>query len=219
MPTGGALPFSATGEIELTAPGQSRLALLSDAQAFVPPELYDSVLLFAEADTSGLLTPGQVFTGQLTESDWEPVRDATVTVSHNSWFTADVPTLLSDATVQETRLIGLAWGTFDLTKGEDFYQASYALLIGGPLGGKLALDPSCAASQLLGGAAGGPGLPNLEVRAAIVNLTDRGDFTAGPAAARGLYQRIGSEGVATVTASGCLGEEVATFAVTTVREP
>ena len=66
MPTGGALPFSATGGIELTAPGQSRLALLSDAQAFVPPELYDSVLLFAEADTPGLLTPGQVFTGQLT---------------------------------------------------------------------------------------------------------------------------------------------------------
>ena len=188
----------------------------------MPQELYDSVLPFAESNTPGLLTPGQVFTGQLSESDWEPVRGATVSIANNSWFTADILTLLSDATVNETRLLGLAWGTFDLTKGDDFYQGSYSLLIGGPLGGELALDTSCAISDGLGAAVGAmlsQGLPEMEARVAIVNLTDRGDFIAGPAAARGRYQRIGSEGVVTVTASGCLGDEVATFTVTTVREP
>ncbi|MFQ6028913.1 MAG: hypothetical protein ACE5Q6_15625 [Dehalococcoidia bacterium] len=219
MPSGRASPFSATGGIELTAPGQGRLAPLAAAREFVPQELYDSVLLFATEDTPGFLTPDQGFTGQLTDSDWEPVQDATVTIAHNSWFTAQVLTLLADSSLNETPLIGLAWGTFDLTKGEDFYQGSYALLIGGPLGGQLVLDSSCAANEALGSTIGAVLGQQVEVRAAIVNLTDRGDFTGGPAAARGIYRRIGSEGTLTVTAEGCLGSEVATFSVTTVREP
>jgi len=220
LPTGNAGPFSASGRIELTTAVAGRVSPLSAVRDLVPPELYQSVTLFVAEDTPGFITPGQAFTGRLTNSDWEPARDASVYIAHHSWFTADVPVLLADPEVNETRLIGLAWGTFDLSRGEaDFYQGSYALLIGGPLGGKLVLQDSCPADATLSAAISRELEREVTVRAAIAGLTDRGDFSAGPAAARGSFRGIGPEGTVTVTADGCLGAEVATFAVVTEREP
>lgn len=212
-------PFRASGEIRLISRGEGRVAPLSAARPFVPGELYSSVALLAGEDTPGFLTPGQSFAGKLTESDWEALQDADVRITHNSWFTADVPKLLTDPGTTQVPIIGLAWGAFDLSNAEgDFYQGSYTLLIGGPAGGSLTIDPSCEPNPALSKAVSARMGEEVAVRAAIVGLTDIGEFAAGPREAQAAFQQIGSNGIVTVTAQGCLDHEAATFAVKTVRQ-
>jgi hypothetical protein len=211
--------FSASGTLELTSAGSGSPSPLSEARPFVPSELYNSLALLVGEDTPGFLTPGQSFSGTMTDSDWEPLDGVAVTVAHNSWFTADVPALLTDPNISETPIVGLAWGIFSLDSGEgDYYQGSYALLLGGAESGALAIDPSCGPSPALGAAAGSLLGVGTEVRAAIKDLTDTGDFTAGPAPATGDFQTIGDSGTLAVSAAGCLGQEVARFSVNSVRE-
>ena len=96
MSAGRTHPFSASGEIRQTSEGVSSVVPLLAAKPFVPQELYNSVALLLGEDMPGFLTPGQSFEGQLTGSDWEALDQARVLVDHNSWFTADVPALLTD---------------------------------------------------------------------------------------------------------------------------
>jgi hypothetical protein len=177
------------------------------------------VALLAGEDAPGFLTPDQSFAGKLAESDWEALRDADVRIDHNSWFTADIPKLLTDPGTQQVPIIGLAWGAFDLSNAEgDFYQGSYTLLIGGPAGGSLTIDSSCDPNPALSKAISARMGDEVAVRAAIVGLTDICDFAAGPEEAKAAFQQIGSDGIVTVTAQGCLDHETATFTVKTVRQ-
>jgi hypothetical protein len=177
------------------------------------------VVLLAGEDAPGFLTPDQSFAGKLAESDWEALRDSDVRIDHNSWFTADIPKLLTDPGTQQVPIIGLAWGAFDLSNAEgDFYQGSYTLLIGGPAGGSLTIDPSCSPNPALSKALSASMGAEVAVRAAIVGLTDTGDFVAGPEEATAVFRHMGGSGTITVTARGCLEHEAATFTVETVRQ-
>jgi hypothetical protein len=212
-------PFRASGEISLISRGEGTVAPLSAARAFVPEELYSSVTLLAGEDTPGFLTPDQSFAGKLAESDWESLRGVDVRVAHNSWFTADVPKLLTEPGTKQVPIIGLAWGAFDLSNAEgDFYQGSYTLLIGGPAGGSLTIDSSCDPNPALSKAVSDRMGDEVAVRAAIVGLTDIGKFASGPKEAQADFQQLGSDGIVTFTAQGCLDHEAATFAVKTVRQ-
>jgi hypothetical protein len=212
-------PFSASGTLEKVSEGSGSASPLLEARSFVTSELYESVALLVGEDTPGFLTPGQSFTGIITDSDWEPLNGAVITVAHNSWFTADIPALLTDPNVSEAPMVGLAWGTFSLDSGKgDYFQGSYALFLGGVDGGTLVIDPSCAPSPALSAAAGYLLGVETEVRAAIKDLTDTGNFRAGPAEATGEFQKIGNGGTLAVSAAGCLGQEEATFSVNSVRE-
>ena len=215
----GTRPFSAWGTLELTSGGAGSALPLSEARPFAPRDLYNSVALLLGEDTPGFLTPGQSFSGNLTDSDWATLEGTAVTVAHNSWFTADVPALLGDPAISETPVVGLAWGAFSLDSGDgDSYQGSYALLLGGAEGGALVIDPSCDPSPALSAAVGSLLGVNTDVRAAIRDLTDSGEFTVGPAQPTGEFQKIGDRGTLAVSAEGCLGQEVARFRVSGLRE-
>ena len=215
----GTSPFSASGALELTSPGAGSAAPLSEARPFAPRELYNPLALLLGEDTPGFLTPGQSFAGTMTDSDWETLEGAAVIVAHNSWFTADVPTLLTDPDIKETPIVGLAWGTFSLDSEKgDYYQGSYALLLGGAEGGTLAIDPSCGPNPTLGAAISSLLGVETEVRAAIKDLTDTGDFTSGPTPASGEFQKIVEVGTLVVSTEGCLGDEMAQFSVSSFRE-
>jgi hypothetical protein len=212
-------PFSGSGEIELISRGGGTVAPLSAIRPFVPEELYNSVALLLGEDTPGFLTPDQSFAGKLAESDWEALRNADVRVAHNSWFTADVPKLLSGPGTTQVPVIGLAWGMFYLSNAEGaYYQGSYTLLMGGPDGGSLTIDPSCAPNPVLSQAVSARVGADVAVRAALVDLADSGDFIAGPEKARAAFRQIGNSGTVAVTAQGCLDQEAATFTVKTVRQ-
>ena len=118
-------PFSASGTLELTSEGSGSASPLSEAKPLVPNELYDSLALLVGEDTPGFLTPGQSFAGTMSDSNWNALNGVPITVHHNSWFTADIPALLTAPNISEASTVGLAWDTFSLDSGEeDYYQSS-----------------------------------------------------------------------------------------------
>ena len=187
--------FVASGAIEQTAPGSPLVpAPLSSVEPFVPPEMYGDVVYTLEAyggaDTPGMLTEGQFFEGSLTDSNWGAVKKADVEVAHNSWWTADFET---------GELVGLAWGTFDLSKGKgNALTGGYAAVIQGWIWP----DPTtCPTTR-----------GNL-----YVSVTDTGGWQLVPGSTSGAYKQVSGGGDLTVTASGCLRDEAATIEVAGVR--
>ncbi len=188
-------PFSASGAITQTNSGTTAAPIaFSATQQSLSPLTYAgfAAQLPYGASTPGQMTTGQGFTGSLTASDWGALKSAAGTITHNSWFTADTSALAQPG--DTTALVGVAWGTFQLSKGKgNAVAAGYEAIING----SLTLDPTC---------------PNM----LSVSVNDVGGWQVAPGSATGSFKQVNG-GSLVVNASGCLFSEQATLSLTGVR--
>lgn len=154
---------------------------------------------------------GQVFVGKVTETNWGTVRNAEITINHNSAITIN-----SEFDQNGTAtLTGFAWGQFELDRdraraeedeeeGQGF-DGNYVVGIEGTI----TLDPSCPVD---------PALRDMIGRdtGAWVEVIDRGTWDL-MASEGSPFKGIGAIGNVTVRASGCLDRETATISISGVR--
>ena len=169
-----------------------------------------------DSGTAGLLNSDQTFSGKLSESDWGGIKKAEVEVTHNSWITAGAG---------PAAITGVAWGEFTVTKGKGKKGSSLTGVYGATIEGVAA--PVGFYSLLVLLEIVPPELaPPAELLECDVTLrnpgqlyivvTDQGQWDVVDDSATGSFKNIESTGMPddlTVTATGCLGEEKASFQI------
>jgi len=155
-----------------------------------------------------LRNTGQVFLGKVTETNWGTVRNADITINHNSAITIN-----SEFDQNGTAtLTGFAWGEFELDRDwaraeeqEEGFGGKYVVGIEGTI----TLDPSCPVDPALGAMIG-------RDSGAWVEVIDKGTWDL-MASEGSIFEGIGAIGNVTVRASGCLDRETATISISGVR--
>ncbi len=189
----GTEPFSASGSLDQTGAGTGGVAAgyvsAQDAQNDAPDiaqAFFDGIYGSTPVDqnTDGFQTLDQPFDGQLFESNWKALDDADMVVSQNSWFTADPDT---------GEVVGVAWGTFDITKGSGNELAGeYAAFITGTVAESFYFGVDCPDSGL------------------FVRVEDEGIWEVDETSVSGAYEKLGPLGMLgdfSARAAGCLGHE------------
>jgi hypothetical protein len=197
----GSVPFSASGLLDQTGTGTGTGGVGSDpvgvkaakaaapeiAQAFFDELSHDHLI---SKHSQGVLTEGQPFEGMLTRSDWGALDESDIVVSQNSWFTADPVT---------GEVVGVAWGTFDITKGSgNDLGGEYAAFIRGVIGPDYLFGAECDGSGL------------------FVRVNDEGIWKVDPSKVSGAYEKLGPTGMLgdfKARAAGCLGDEKAILVI------
>ena len=191
--------FSASGALVQTGAGDTTQPVLAGDAAAAAPAMAQGFFAGLFATTPiGPSTPGatrldQAFKGRLSQSTFGALRKSRVSVNQNSWLTVD-PSSGAAA--------GVAWGSFDLVKGRaNTLTGTYAASIAGFVVPDSAVGATCASGL-------------------FVNVTDVGIWEVDEESLAGSFQELSSTGLLgglAVQASGCLGEEQASFSVAGVR--
>ena len=178
--------FSASGTLVQTDAGDSVIALSSGLPGFP-----DGI--------PGRLTTDQKFTGELAESEWGALKNASVDVDPHNSFITFVDGVPDFAPFGTEAIVGVAFGAVELHKGQGNYLiATY----GAGITGTLTVDPTCAVDPAVG-------LP------LSVSVTDVGAWFASEQ--HGAFAQMGSSGTLVVTAEGCLGSETAALTIGGIR--
>lgn len=192
-------------------PGVALAAKAFSAEGVIVREEAGSAVL--DLTTGLLVTTGQVFEGELSESSWRKLRGADITVHQNSAIGANPFELFLAGS---TLLAGQAYGEFEIENGRnDAIQGTY----GADIFGALVVDQTCPATSVFAGLATPlPDgsilvLPDMQVRA---NVFDSGDWSVIQGSASGAYRAINQMGGSLeALASGCIGgAETASLKIT-----
>ena len=187
--------FSASGTLDQTfsgIPGGLVPAELAGAPAIAGPFIAPFTGL------PGVLNNDQTFEGKLTRSTLGKLKKANIAVSQNSWFT------FTDA---NGSIAGAVWGTFDASKGR---RNKITGVYAGSLSGALIPD------ILIPGVSCPVPFPGIPGAGTYVDVTDVGIWVVEPGSAHGAFKNLESTGAPddiVVSASGCLGSEVANITV------